>query len=81
MMMIVRVFPKGDLSDTWARVLSNPEKISNRDCTPLYASQQEEKEFMSIIYPAGRKCYWKSWKTQIQPDDGGATGNQPHDLD
>ena len=52
MMMIVRVFPKGDLSDTWARVLSNPEKISNRDCTPLYASQQEEKEFMSIIYDA-----------------------------
>jgi hypothetical protein len=26
------------------------ERISNKDCTPLYISQQEEKEFMSIMY-------------------------------
>jgi hypothetical protein len=50
MMIIVRVFPKDDLGDSWDRVLNNVEKISNKDCTPLYVSQQEEREFMSIIY-------------------------------
>jgi hypothetical protein len=50
MMIIVRVFPKDELSDSWDRILNNVEKISNKDCTPLYVSQQEEKEFVSIIY-------------------------------
>jgi hypothetical protein len=50
MMIIVRVFPKDDLGDSWDRILNNVEKISNKDCTPLYVYQQEEKEFMSIIY-------------------------------
>jgi hypothetical protein len=50
MMIIVRLFPKDDLGDSWDRILNNMEKISNKDCTPLYISQQEEKDFMSIIY-------------------------------
>jgi hypothetical protein len=50
MMMIVRVFPKSDLNDSWDRVLHNLEKLSNEHCTPLYISQQEEKDFMSIMY-------------------------------
>jgi len=50
MMIIARIFPKDDLRDTWDRVLNNLEKISNKDCTPLYVSQQEEKDFMSIMY-------------------------------
>jgi hypothetical protein len=50
MMIIVRVFPKRDLRDSWDRLLNNLERISNKDCTPLYISQQEEKEFMSIMY-------------------------------
>jgi len=50
MMLIVRLFPRDDLGDSWDRVLNNVEKISNKDCTPLYLSQQEEKDFMSIIY-------------------------------
>jgi hypothetical protein len=49
-MLIVRVFPKHDLRDSWDRLLNNLERISNKDCTPLYISQQEEKEFMSIMY-------------------------------
>jgi len=50
MMLIVRLFPRDDLGDSWDRVLNNVEKISSKDCTPLYLSQQEEKDFMSIIY-------------------------------
>ena len=50
MMIVVRLFPKDDLESSWDRVLKNVEKISNKDCTPLYASVREEEEFMSIIY-------------------------------
>jgi len=50
MMILLRIFPKQDLSDSWSRALANLEKISNKDCTPLYASQQEEKHFMSMMY-------------------------------
>jgi len=50
MMILLRIFPKQDLSDSWRRALGNPEKISNKDCTPLYASQREEKDFMSVMY-------------------------------
>jgi len=50
MMMIVRVFPKDDLGDSWNSVLNNLEKISNKGCTALYISQQEEKDFMSVMY-------------------------------
>lgn len=50
MMLIVRVFPKNDLDDSWNDVLSNLKKISTEYCTPLYISQQEEKDFMSIIF-------------------------------
>jgi len=50
MMIVVRLFPKDDLDISWDRVLKNVEKISNKDCTPLYASVREEEEFMSIIY-------------------------------
>ena len=50
MMILLRIFPKEDLSDSWRRALSNPGNITNKDCTPLYASQQEEKDFMSIMY-------------------------------
>jgi len=50
MMILLRVFPKTDLDDSWQRVLSNLDKISNEHCTPLYISQQEEKDFLSIMY-------------------------------
>lgn len=50
MMIIVRVFPRDSVNDTWERVLNNLDKISNKHCTPLYISQQEEKDFMSIMY-------------------------------
>jgi hypothetical protein len=50
MMLIVRVYPKKDLKDSWDCLLSDLGKISNENCTPLYISQQEEKDFMSIIF-------------------------------
>lgn len=50
MMIILRVFPNQNLNDTWNRVIQNLAKITNKQCTPLYASQQEEKDFLSIIY-------------------------------
>jgi hypothetical protein len=50
MMILLRIFPKQDLSDSWRRAVANSDKISNKDCTPLYVSQQEEKDFMSIMY-------------------------------
>lgn len=49
-MLIVRVFPKHDLNDSWNGVLSGLRNISSEFCTPLYVSQQEEKDFMSIIF-------------------------------
>lgn len=50
MMIIVRIFPKDDLKDSWNSALTNLEKISNKQSTPLYISQQEERDFFSIIY-------------------------------
>jgi hypothetical protein len=49
-MILLRIFPKQDLGESWRRALANSDKISNKDCTPLYASQQEEKDFMSVMY-------------------------------
>jgi len=50
MMIVVRIFPKGELKESWDRLLNNLERVSNEHCTPLYLSQQEEKNFMSLIY-------------------------------
>jgi hypothetical protein len=50
MMIILRIFPKDDLKDTWDRVLGNVENISSKHCTPLYASIREEEDWVSIIY-------------------------------
>ena len=50
MMLIVRVYPNNDLEESWKRVLNNLQKMSTDHCTPLYISQQEEKDFMSIMF-------------------------------
>ncbi len=50
MMIILRIFPDGDLDKSWSTVLTNLDKLGNEQCIPLYLSQQEEKNFMSIIY-------------------------------
>jgi hypothetical protein len=50
MMIILRIFPNGNLDKSWEAVLANLDKLGNQQCTPLYLSQQEEKSFMSIIY-------------------------------
>jgi len=50
MMIIVRIFPRGDLEESWNKVLGNLDKISNRDCSPLYLSRREEENFMTLVY-------------------------------
>jgi hypothetical protein len=49
-MLIVRLFPKEDLMDCWHRTLNSFEEMRNENCTPLYISRQEEKDFMSVMY-------------------------------
>jgi hypothetical protein len=50
MMVIVRIFPSGKLEESWNKVLDNLEALSNMYCTPLYLSQREEENFMTLIY-------------------------------
>jgi hypothetical protein len=40
----------GQLNQAWDDVLQNVEGLSNEHSTPLYLSQQEEKNFLTIIY-------------------------------
>ena len=49
-MILLRVFPTGQLNQAWNDVLRNVEGLSNELSTPLYLSQQEEKNFLTIIY-------------------------------
>jgi hypothetical protein len=50
MMVIVRIFPSGGLEDSWNLVLDNLKVLSNTYCTPLYLSQREEDDFITLIY-------------------------------
>jgi len=50
MMVIVRIFPSGELEESWNRVIDNIEDLSNMYCTPLYLSQREEEKLMTLIY-------------------------------
>jgi hypothetical protein len=50
MMVIVRIFPSGELKESWKTVLDNLEVLSNMYCAPLYLSQREEDNFMTLIY-------------------------------
>jgi len=52
MMIIVRIFPRGDLKGSWDRVIGNLAELSNDRCVPLYLSQREEENFMTLIYDA-----------------------------
>lgn len=45
------MFPSIDtLSSIWRIALDNLEALSDTYCTPLYLSQQEEENFMTLIY-------------------------------
>jgi len=50
MMIIVRIFPKGELEASWNRVLDNLDSISNGYCTPLFLSRREVENRMSLVY-------------------------------
>jgi hypothetical protein len=50
MMVIVRIFPSGELDTSWNTVLDRLEDLSNMYCTPLYLSRREEENLMTLIY-------------------------------
>jgi hypothetical protein len=50
MMVIVRIFPSGELDASWNTVLDRLEDLSNMYCTPLYLSRREEENLMTLIY-------------------------------
>jgi len=50
MMVVVRIYPSGELEESWNRVIDNSEDLSGMYCTPLYLSQREEENFMTLIY-------------------------------
>jgi len=50
MMIVVRIFPRGDLKESWDRVVGSIERLSNARCIPLYLSQREEENFLTLIY-------------------------------
>jgi hypothetical protein len=50
MMVIVRIFPSGTLEGSWNQVIENLQDLSNMYCTPLYLSQREEDNIMTLIY-------------------------------
>lgn len=49
-MVIVRIFPSKDLKESWNSVLDNLEMLSNSYCVPLYLSQREDENFMTLVY-------------------------------
>jgi len=49
-MIVVRIFPRGELEESWKRVTGNLDRISNKYCSPLYLSQREEENFMTLVY-------------------------------
>lgn len=51
-MIIVRIFPNQEIQGCWNRILDNLDKMSNRNCSPLYLSQQEADHFLSLVYEA-----------------------------
>ena len=50
MMIVVRIFPRGELKESWNEVIGNIEELSSDRCVPLYLSQREEENFMTLIY-------------------------------
>jgi len=49
-MIILRIYPIRELNQVWDDIVRNVAALSNEHSTPLYLSQQEEKNFLSIIY-------------------------------
>jgi len=50
MMVMVRIFPRGRLEKSWKAILDNLNVLSDPYCIPLYLSQREDDDFMTLIY-------------------------------
>ncbi|MDO9536798.1 MAG: hypothetical protein Q7J68_00580, partial [Thermoplasmata archaeon] len=49
MLVLIRLYPKGSLSDMCKMVESEKRNLYWDDVTPLYAIRQEGKEYLSIV--------------------------------
>jgi DNA-binding Lrp family transcriptional regulator len=52
MTVIVRLFAKKTLGKLWEDIEENLTKAESKDLIPLYASQQEGKEFITVVFEA-----------------------------
>lgn len=52
MTVIVRLFAKKSLAKLWEDIENNLPKFESKDLVPLYASQQEAKSFITVIFEA-----------------------------
>ncbi len=50
--VIVRLFAKKSLSKLWADIENHIPKFESKELVPLYASQQEEQDYISVIFEA-----------------------------
>ncbi len=48
--VIVRLFPKRGLEELWTEIEKSAPKLETKDVVPLYASQQEAKGWVAIIF-------------------------------
>ncbi|MGQ9581909.1 MAG: hypothetical protein ACUVV6_00145 [Thermoplasmatota archaeon] len=48
--VIVRLFPRRTLEELWTEIERNVAKLETKDVVPLYASQQEAKGWVAIIF-------------------------------
>ena len=52
MTVIVRLYAKSSLEKLWDDIESNLPKFESEDLKPLYASQQEAKDYITVIFEA-----------------------------
>ncbi len=52
MTVIIRLFAKKSLANLWKDIEKNIKDFQSKDLTPLYASQQEAKDYVSLICEA-----------------------------
>ena len=52
MTIIVRLFAKSSMEKLWEDIENHLPKFESEDLIPLYASQQEEKDYITVIFEA-----------------------------
>jgi hypothetical protein len=52
MAVIVRLHANNSIDKLWENIEENMPKVETKDLIPLYASQQEDKDFITVIFEA-----------------------------